>query len=60
LAAGISKTLLSHAEVVAAMDNSIIRMNELIANFIAQSENIELPQDCTCHSALKEFGGFKL
>ena len=58
MAAGISKTPLSHAEVVEAMTKSISNMEKLIAAFITNNEEIEA--GCGCHSALKEFGGFKL
>lgn len=58
MAAGISKTPLSHAEVVEVMTKSISNMEKLIAAFITNNEEIEA--GCGCHSALKEFGGFKL
>lgn len=58
MAAGISPTPLSHAEVVAAMGQSISNMNKLIAAFIAYDEPVA--ETCSCHAALKEFGGFKL
>ncbi len=58
MAAGISKTPLSHAEVVEAMNRSIQNMEKLIAAFIAY----EGPQEtsCGCRSSMAEFGGFRL
>ena len=58
MAAGISPTPLSHMEVVEAMGKSIANMNKLIAAFINDNEPVE--ETCGCHTALKEFGGFKL
>ncbi|MDY4921275.1 MAG: S-methyl-5'-thioadenosine phosphorylase [Phascolarctobacterium sp.] len=58
MAAGISPTPLSHAEVVEAMGKSIENMNKLIEAFINYNEPTEAT--CGCHEALKEFGGFKL
>ena len=58
MAAGISPTPLSHMEVVEAMGKSIANMNKLIAVFINDNEPVEAT--CGCHTALKEFGGFKL
>ena len=58
MAAGISPTPLSHMEVVEAMGKSITNMNKLIASFINDNEPVEA--SCGCHTALKEFGGFKL
>ena len=58
MAAGISPTPLSHMEVVEAMGKSIINMNKLIAAFI--NDNEPVVATCGCHTALKEFGGFKL
>lgn len=58
MAAGISPTPLSHIEVVEAMGKSIANMNKLIASFINDNEPVEAT--CGCHTALKEFGGFKL
>lgn len=58
MAAGISPTPLSHMEVVEAMGKSITNMNKLIAAFINDNEPVEV--SCGCHTALKEFGGFKL
>ena len=58
MAAGISPTPLSHMEVVEAMGKSIANMNKLIAAFINDNEPVEAT--CGCHTALKEFGGFKL
>ena len=58
MAAGISPTPLSHMEVVEAMGKSIANMNKLIAAFINDNDPVE--SKCGCHTALKEFGGFKL
>lgn len=58
MAAGISETPLSHLEVVEAMGKSIKNMEKLISAFIAYNDSIN--EDCNCHEALKEFGGFKL
>ena len=58
MAAGISPTPLSHMEVVEAMGKTINNMNKLIAAFINDNEPVAAP--CGCHTALKEFGGFKL
>ena len=58
MAAGISPTPLSHMEVVEAMGKSITNMNKLIAAFI--NDNEPVGASCGCHTALKEFGGFKL
>lgn len=58
MAAGISPTPLSHMEVVEAMGKSINNMNKLIAAFI--NDNEPVAANCGCHTALKEFGGFKL
>ena len=58
MAAGISPTPLSHMEVVEAMGKSINNMNKLIAAFI--NDNEPVAAICGCHTALKEFGGFKL
>lgn len=58
MAAGISLTPLSHMEVVEAMGKSINNMNKLIAAFI--NDNEPVVATCGCHTALKEFGGFKL
>ena len=58
MAAGISPTPLSHMEVVEAMGKSINNMNKLIAAFI--NDNEPVVTTCGCHTALKEFGGFKL
>ena len=58
MAAGISHTPLSHMEVVEAMGKSINNMNKLIAAFI--NDNEPVVATCGCHTALKEFGGFKL
>ena len=58
MAAGISPTPLSHMEVVEAMGKSINNMNKLIAAFINDNEPVAAA--CGCHTALKEFGGFKL
>ena len=58
MAAGISPTPLSHMEVVEDMGKSINNMNKLIADFI--NDNEPVAATCGCHTALKEFGGFKL
>lgn len=58
MAAGISPTPLSHMEVVEAMGKSINNMNKIIAAFI--NDNEPVVATCGCHTALKEFGGFKL
>ncbi len=58
MAAGISPTPLSHAEVVEAMGKSIVNMQALINAFIEDNEPVGAT--CGCHEALKEFGGFKL
>ena len=58
MAAGISPTPLSHMEVVEAMGKSINNMNKLIAAFV--NDNEPVVATCGCHTALKEFGGFKL
>ena len=58
MAAGISPTPLSHMEVVEAMGKSINNMNKLIAAFI--NDNEPVAATCGGHTALKEFGGFKL
>lgn len=58
MAAGISPTPLSHAEVVEAMGKSIKNMEKLITAFISYNEPVAAT--CGCPEALKEFGGFKL
>jgi len=58
MGAGISKTPLSHQEVVDAMAVSIKNMETVISGFIKFSEKTE--EVCTCKTAMKEFGGFKL
>ena len=58
MAAGISKTPLSHSEVVEEMARSINNMEKLISAFIAYNEPTEAT--CGCHSCMKEFGGFRL
>ncbi|MEG0797552.1 MAG: S-methyl-5'-thioadenosine phosphorylase [Acidaminococcaceae bacterium] len=58
MGAGISPTPLSHVEVVAAMTESIKKMELLINLFIQNNTNENTT--CSCATALKEFGGFKL
>lgn len=57
-AAGISNTPLTHAEVVATMDESATNIQKLIMKAIDLLPSV--PQECHCDSAIKEFGGFKL
>lgn len=58
MAAGISKTPLSHSEVVEEMARSISNMEKLITAFIADNE--PAVSSCGCRSCMAEFGGFKL
>lgn len=58
MGAGISPVPLSHTEVVAAMGQSIAKMNELIAAYIADNEPLEMV--CRCRSCMAEFGGFTM
>ncbi|MCD7975212.1 MAG: S-methyl-5'-thioadenosine phosphorylase [Phascolarctobacterium sp.] len=58
MAAGISKTPLSHSEVVEEMDRSIKNMEKLISAFIAYNGHISC--SCNCHNCMDEFGSFKL
>ncbi len=58
MGAGISKTPLSHKEVVEAMNLSIKNMEKLILGFIAYNEKVE--DVCLCKHCMKDFGGFKL
>lgn len=58
MGAGISKTPLSHQEVIDAMALSIKKMEALISAFIAYAKEAEA--ECTCANCMKEFGGFKL
>lgn len=56
-AAGISKDLLTHREVYETMNHNSDKIKKLIIKAI---ENMEPTDDCDCHHALREFGGFKL
>lgn len=58
LGAGISEQALSHQEVYDCMKKT----NEKLTAFIARSLNnlVKIDIDCSCHHALKEFGGFDL
>ena len=56
-AAGISDKLLSHEEVLTAMQKMSAKMNELIAAFIKAPEDTA---SCTCAHTMREFGGFQL
>ena len=58
MAAGISKTPLSHSEVVEEMQRSIAKMEQLISAFIAYDAPSEAK--CGCRTCMAEFGGFKL
>ena len=58
MGAGISKTTLSHQEVVEAMAVSIKNMEKVISGFINYNEEVE--DVCTCKHCMAEFGGFKL
>ena len=58
MGAGISKTPLSHSEVVEAMNESSKKMESIIMAFINYDKTSKTT--CTCAEAIKEFGGFKL
>ena len=58
MGAGISKTPLSHQEVLDAMAESIKKMEALITAFIKYDKEPEA--SCTCANCMQEFGGFKL
>ena len=55
--AGISPAPLTHSEVVAAMQKSSESIKKLIMQTI---DILEPEEDCSCHHALAEFGGFIL
>ena len=57
-AAGISKTPLTHAEVVETMKQN----GENIKNLIMKAIDLlgSVREECGCGSAIAEFGGFKL
>lgn len=56
-AAGISPTPLTHAEVLETMAANADNLKQLVMKAIALMDS---KADCTCSSALQEFGGFKL
>lgn len=58
MAAGISPTMLSHAEVLETMGKTETLLNKFIDNFIAYNGKLE--ELCNCEHTMKEFGGFKL
>lgn len=55
--AGISKEPLTHKEVFDTMKQNIHHFRALVARSI---EKLDAQEDCNCHHALREFGGFKL
>ena len=56
-AAGISPDLLTHGEVLDIMKQSSANIRSLLDHVI---QNVDPGADCSCHHALREFGGFKL
>lgn len=58
MAAGISKTPLSHSEVTDAMGMSIKNMNKVISEFVSFNGSVD--STCRCRNCMAEFGGFKL
>lgn len=56
-AAGISKTALTHSEVVETMQRNTEGIKQLIMTAI---ERMNLNEDCSCRHTLAEYGGFKL
>lgn len=56
-AAGISPNLLTHKEVLDTMKQNAANIQALINQVIETSVSND---DCVCHHALREFGGFKL
>lgn len=56
LAAGISPTPLSHQEVYDCMKQTNDKITAFLKDALYKISAIEV--DCTCHHALKEFGGF--
>lgn len=58
MGAGISGTPLAHEEVESNMQKYSRQMNELLDLFIKDTE--PSPASCSCHHAMKDFGGFQL
>lgn len=56
-AAGISSEPLTHHEVLDTMKQNAANIRSLLDRTIANSK---MDDDCSCHHALREFGGFKL
>jgi len=56
-AAGISRTPLTHGEVLATMKDNTENIKRLV---MAAISAIDPARDCACRHALAEFGGFKL
>lgn len=56
-AAGISPHCLTHQEVLETMQRNSANIRQLIARTIAATDPAD---ECDCHHALREFGGFKL
>lgn len=57
-AAGISKTPLTHAEVVATMEKNGANIKNLIMKAIDLLDSVE--ETCSCANTIAEFGGFKI
>jgi 5'-methylthioadenosine phosphorylase len=56
-AAGISPEPLTHSEVIDTMRVNAENIKQLI---IAAFRLLDTDNDCACHHALSEYGGFKL
>ncbi|MDD2420597.1 MAG: S-methyl-5'-thioadenosine phosphorylase [Heliobacteriaceae bacterium] len=56
-AAGISPTLLTHKEVLAAMQANVANIRTLIRRVLELAAG---DVECTCHQAIADFGGFNL
>lgn len=58
MAAGISTKLLTHEEVEENMQRYSQQMNAVLNLFMKDEE--PSPEECSCHHAMKDFGGFQL
>lgn len=58
MGAGIVDKPIDHMEVLSKMKESIEKMRKVILRYISYNEPIEAK--CSCHEAIKAFGGFKL
>lgn len=60
MGAGISKELLTLADITEKMTAGLTEMKKLVKAYISDNEPVEGESACNCPNAIKEFGGFHL